>query len=417
MNKYEADVLIVGAGPAGLAAAIELARLGRKNVVVVDRDPVSGGTPRLCDHTGFGLRDLHRLYTGPGYANRYSALAHNAGVQIKTNTTVLEWISDTTVLATSPEGLSEIKAKAVLLATGCRERPRAARLVPGYRAAGIFTTGALQDFVHGYHQRVGTRAVIVGAELVSFSAVMTLREAGCKIVRMLTDQPHHQAYGFYSGYKMWTANLLQQVPISTRCQVAEIQGQKRVQSLTVRNMDSGAVESIPCDTVIFSGDWIPESELARKAGLTMATGSKGPVVDGCYRTQKPGVFAAGNVLRGAETADIAALEGRKAAAAINSYLGNGRWLDESVSIQHDANIAWIVPAMSTALGPQLDGRPILFRVNTFVKNGRVRVQQGDRVLHEQSFAKLGPNYSFSLANGWLGKVQLPGPEIRVTLAS
>jgi NADPH-dependent 2,4-dienoyl-CoA reductase/sulfur reductase-like enzyme len=361
------------------------------------------------------LRDLHRLYTGPGYANRYSTLAKKAGVQIRTNTSVLEWISDNTLLTTSPEGLCEINAKAVLLATGCRERPRAARLVPGYRAAGVFTTGALQDFVHGYHQRVGHRAVIIGAELVSFSAVMTLRKAGCKIVRMVTEQAHHQAYGLYSGYKMWAADILQRVPISTRCQVAEIQGQKRVQSITVRNLDSGAVESIACDTVIFSGDWIPDSELARKAGLTMDAGSKGPVIDHCYRTQKPGVFAAGNVLRGAETADIAALEGRKAAAAMDSYLAKESWPKEGVPIQHDAHITWIVPAMASAIDPNLCDRPILFRVKEFVKNGRVRVQQGDRLLHEQSFAKLGPNYSFSLANRWLGDVQRPGPEVKVTL--
>jgi NADPH-dependent 2,4-dienoyl-CoA reductase/sulfur reductase-like enzyme len=417
MNRYDVDVLIVGAGPAGLSAAIELLHLGIKNVVVVDRDPVSGGTPRLCDHTGFGLRDLHRLYTGPGYADRYSSLAKKAGVQIKTNTTILEWSGDNKVLATSPDGLSEIQAKAVLLATGCRERPRAARLVPGYRPAGIYTTGALQDFVHGYHQHIGNRAVIVGAELVSFSAIMTLREAGCKIVRMVTDHLHHQVFGFYTGYKWWTANILQHVPISTRCQIAEIHGLKRVQSVTVRNLDSGAVESIPCDTVIFSGDWIPESELARKGGLTMAAGSKGPLVDAYYRTLKPGVFAAGNLLRGAETADIAALEGRKAATAIHSYLGNGKWSQACISIQHDANITWIVPTVVNNIEQHGSSRPILFRVKTFSKNARVRVQQGDRLLHEQSFGKLGPNYSFALANSWLGNVQVPGPEIQVSLAS
>ncbi len=415
MKKYSADVLIVGAGPAGLSAALELAHIGCQNIIVVDRDPVSGGTPRLCHHTGFGLKDLHRLYSGPGYAERYTRRVRSMGITIKTNTTVLDWIGERQVLTTSPEGLHEVSAKVILLATGCRERPRAARLIPGYRPSGVLTTGSLQDCVHGYHQRVGRRAVIVGAELVSFSAVMTLREAGCKPVRMVTDQLRHQAYGFYAGYKWWSTNILQQVPVTTRSVVTDILGRKRVEAVTIRNLDSGNVETVACDTVIFSGDWIPDSELARKAGLAMDSGSKGPIIDAGYRTSRPGVFAAGNLLRGAETADIAALEGRQAAAAIQMYLGNSHWPEARIAIRHDTAISWIIPSMISAAARPVSERPMLFRVKAFHRNARVRVHQGDRLLHEQSFARLGPNYSFTLANTWLEQVKVPGPEISVSL--
>ena len=170
------DVLIVGAGPAGLSTAIELKKQGIKNVLVVDREPEAGGMPRMCHHTGFGRADLWRMYSGPRYAQYYRELAERHDVEIQTSTTILGWKdlargkreNNSFKLAfTSPSGFGEIEAQTVLLATGVRERPRAARMIPGTRPQGVFTTGSLQRFVYQEHLPVGKRAVIIGAELVS----------------------------------------------------------------------------------------------------------------------------------------------------------------------------------------------------------------------------------------------------------
>src|SRR6185503_1483473 len=182
-----ADVLIIGAGPTGLSAALELKKLGVDNVLIVERESEAGGIPRMCGHTGFGLGDLHRVLTGPAYARKYRELAEKSGIKIHTSTTITGWEDKHQVSFTSPDGPGSIAAKSILLATGVRERPRAARLIPGTRPQGVFTTGSLQRFVYEHHLPVGKRAVIVGAEIVSLSVVMTLTHAGVKVLNMITE--------------------------------------------------------------------------------------------------------------------------------------------------------------------------------------------------------------------------------------
>src|SRR5262249_4454897 len=169
----DADVVVVGGGPAGLSAAIALRHAGVQSVVVVDRENEAGGAPRHTDHLGFGMREVRRLMRGSRYAATLVERARKSGVDIRTNTTVTDWTGPLNLQVATAAGLDEMNAKAVVLATGVRERPRAARLVPGDRGAGIFTTGSLQQWTALHRQTVGTRAVVVGAEHVSFSAVHT----------------------------------------------------------------------------------------------------------------------------------------------------------------------------------------------------------------------------------------------------
>ena len=170
-NVVTVDALVVGAGPAGLAAATALRSGGAGTVVVVDRENEAGGIPRLCEHTGFGLRDLRRVLSGPAYARRWIERAVACGVDIRTRTMVTGWAAPGRAEVTGPSGVLEMDARAIVLATGARERPRAARLIPGTRPSGIFTTGQLQQWVHREHLPVGRRAVVVGAEHISYSAV------------------------------------------------------------------------------------------------------------------------------------------------------------------------------------------------------------------------------------------------------
>ena len=292
MTLRDRKVAIVGAGPAGLSAAIALRRLGVGAVTVYEREQQAGGIPRHTDHLGFGMRDLHRVMTGPRYARALVRQANEAGVQLRVGAPVFS--------------LDALDVDAVVLATGVRERPRAARLVPGDRPVGIFTTGSLQQLAMA-GQRVGTRAVIVGTEHVSFSAIFTLAHVGCKAVAMITPLPRHQSYGVLK----LAAATVRRVPVLTGVDVAEIVGRRRVERVVLTNG-----RTIACDAVVFTGDWIPDNELARRSGLAMNPAIKGPAVDAAFQTSRDHVFAIGNLVHRVASADRCALDGKAVAAEV-----------------------------------------------------------------------------------------------------
>ena len=315
----KADVLVVGAGPAGLSAAVELRRLGVASVLVADRDSEPGGVPRHSWHTGYGLRDRHRIMTGPAYARALADAAVAAGAELRLGTTVtgLAGGEAQAVTMTSARGIETVPALAVLLATGCRERPRAARLVPGDRPDGVMTTGELQQRVYLGRERLPGRALVVGAEHVSFSAAVTLAHAGADVVALVTEHERQQSYAAFrlGGALRW------RVPVWTSTAVRRVAGRWRLAGVEVADVRTGAARFVPCDTVVFTGDWIPDHELARRAGLAMDPGTRGPAVDTMLETSAAGVFAAGNLVHAAETADIAALSGLHAARHIAAVLG------------------------------------------------------------------------------------------------
>ena len=404
MQKLSTDVLIIGAGPSGMAAALQLSKSGIKDVIVADRDKYAGGVPRLCNHLGFGMRDIHRVLSGPSYAKSYVKKIENTAVQLLTETTVTELVDEKTVSVTTPDGIKTISAKAILLATGCRERPRTARLIPGYRPQGIYNTGSLQDFVHGFGRKVGTTAVIAGAELVSYSAIHTLHKAGCKVKLMTTEFEDHQIYLPYTPFKWWSSDLLTKVPLEKNTVVSDIYGKKRVSGVELTNLKTGNKKKVECDTLILTGDWIPDHEMARLWGIKLDEKTKGPAVDGQFRTSKEGVFAAGNLLRGAEPGDIAALEGRSAGLSIAGYLENGEWRKSPIKIEVDDPLLWISPnVLESGNGDLLTDR-FLFRVKDFVENKTLIIRQGEKVLYKKSYGKIGPNYSKKIDAGWTHQI-------------
>ncbi len=392
--------VVVGGGPSGLAAAIELRKLGISPVTVVEREREAGGIPRHSDHTGFGLRDLRTVLSGPRYAERYREHAVEADVELVAETMVTEWEGDRRLKLTGPGGREVIEPPAVVLATGCRERPRSARLVPGSRPAGVMTTGTLQQLVYLRDQKVGRRAVIVGAEHVSFSAVATLVHGGASVAGLVTELPRHQSLtAFRAG-----AAVRYRAPVWTRTAVSAIHGSERVESVELTELDSGRTRTVECDLVIFTADWIPDHELAVMAGCELDRGTLGPVVDPALRTTRPGVFAAGNLLHPAETADICALDGRHVASAVAAYLrGPGEW-PAHVRLTARAPLAWVAPNLLLATGQPPPRDRFLLRSLEFIRRARIQVRQGGSVLWSGRVRRLVPGRSAHIPAGWAAAV-------------
>ena len=403
--------VIVGGGPSGLASAIELRRLGISPVTVIEREREAGGIPRHSDHSGFGLRDLRTVLSGPRYAQRYRELAEEEGVEVLVETMVTDWEGVRALKLTGPHGRWELEPPAVVLATGCRERPRSARLVPGSRPAGVMTTATLQQLVHLRGQKVGRRAVIVGAEHVSFSAVATLAHGGASVVGLVTELPHHQSLRtFRAG-----AAVRYRAPVWTRTQVSAIYGTGRVESVELTELDSGRTRTVDCDLVIFTADWIPDHELAVMAGCELDPGTRGPLIDPALRTTLRGVFAAGNLLHPAETADLCALDGRHVAPAVAAYLrGPGEW-PSHVRITSRSPLAWVAPNLLLATGHPPPRDRFLLRTREFVSRARVQIRQDGRELWSGRVGRLVPGRSAHIPAGWAAGVDHQGGPVIVAV--
>lgn len=403
MTPRSVDVLIVGAGPAGLAAAARLAAAGAGRVEILEREQQAGGIPRHCCHGGFGMRDLRRVMGGPQYARHLVHDAVRAGAELRTGVTVTGWAGPRTLDTTSPAGLERITARAVVLATGARERPRSARLVPGTRPAGVLTTGELQQAVHLHGRRVGSRAVVVGGEPAALSAVRTLWAGGVEVVAMVTDQPRRQL-----------PSPRRQVPVLTRATVTELIGRGRLTGVRLRHQD-GRTTTLGCDTIVFTGDWIPDHELARRGAIPLDPGTRGPAVDTALRTAEPGVFAAGNLLHGVESAAVAAEEGRHAAEQVLRHLAGAPWPGRGLPVQVEGPLCWAAPNRIAAGGPRpMRGRFIL-RTSEALALPVLVVSQDGRVLHRQRLLRTAvPGRALHIGADWLGRVDAHGGPVVIT---
>lgn len=408
-----ADVVVVGAGPAGLTAARELRRAGVASVIVLEREAQAGGVPRHSDHSGYGLRDLRTVLTGPAYARRLVDDARDAGVDVRTSTMVTDWDGDRALMVTSPAGRERIEARAVLLATGARERPRTARRIPGDRPAGVLTTGQLQNLVHLRHQRVGQRAVIVGAELVSWSAVLTLREGGCATGLMTTAFDRPESYAAF-----WVPGRLGLgVPVARRTEVVRIIGRDRVTGVELRHLDTGARREFACDTVVFTGDWIPDHELARSAGLDIDPRHLGPVVDTALRTSAPGVFAAGNLLHPVDTADVAALDGRHAAEQVRRYLDGVRSSGPGVRLVTEEPLLWVSPGIVRPDDPPPARSRLVMWASEHRARPRIEVRQDGRVVAQRRLPwPMSPGRAFRVPFSVLAGIDARGGDVRIGLS-
>lgn len=334
------DVLIIGAGPAGLAAARVLASHGKREIVIVDRDEEPGGLPRYCSHPGFGWEYSRRLESGTAFARRMRRAVPETGTTLLAATTALRIEPGPMVeLVGEAVGHAVVQPRAVLLATGIREAPRPARLVPGARPErGILTTGHLQQLVSRNVAMPFRRMLVVGTEHVSFSALLTGRHAGIGTVAMVEEAERVASFPVAAA----AARYLLGVRICLDSTVTDILGRETVRCAVLRCR--GEEKTIDCDAIVFTGGWRPEAVLARESAIGIDPGSGGPVIDQMMRTTMPGVFAAGNVLRGVESSGAAALEGARAGACIAAFLReqiSGRL--GAVHLSTSAPLRYIVP--------------------------------------------------------------------------
>ena len=336
----EADVLIVGGGPAGVAAAVELRRRGVARVVLLEREPHLGGATRHCSHSPFGMREFGRVYLGAGYGRRLEREAAQAGVEVRTGHSVVRIEPGGTLIVTSARGVETLTAKRLLLATGIRETPRAARLISGDRPVGVVTTGALQAYVAFHGLMPFRRPLIVGSELVSLSAVLTCRSHGARPVAMIEPGPHPLAPAPLMAFPR-----LMGVPFHAGAELIDIRGVSRVEEATVRLAD-GTVRVFACDGVLLTGRFTPESALLRQSALGIEPGSSGPAVDPFGRTADPHIFAAGNLLRAVETGGWSFREGRAVGGAIADDLARGEAGEAALlPVTFDPPIKLVVPGL------------------------------------------------------------------------
>lgn len=309
----DTDIAIIGAGPAGLAAAAELGRLGAGRITVIEREPVPGGIPRHCGHSPFGMREFHRILGGQAYAARLADAARAAGATILCDTTATALHDGPALDLTGPDGPFRLNARAVLLATGTRESSRVQRMIGGQKPGGIIPTGALQGLVHLNHQIPFRRPVVLGTELVSFSALMTCRQAGIRPVAMIEPGPR-----ILARTPSGLLPRLMGVPLHLNTRIAAIHGRDRVTGVTLLGPEGET--HLDCDGVLLTGAFRSEAALLTASGAVIDPRSTGPMIDSFGRTFTPGYFAAGNLLRPVETAGACWQEGRRAAHAIHGWL-------------------------------------------------------------------------------------------------
>lgn len=361
----EVDVLVIGAGPAGLAAATELAR--DFNVLVVDREKAAGGIPRHCGHYPFGMREFHRVMKGPDYARALAARAEAAGVRFALGVNVVALHPGPSVTVTSDEGVTTISARRVLIATGVRESSRAQRLIGGTKPGGVVNTGALQGMVYLEHARPFRRPVILGTELVSFSAIMTCAHAGIRPVAMVDSRRATAA--------RWPSCLyprIKGIPLYLSTKLVSIEGRERVESVIIDGPKGR--KRIETDGVIVSGHFRSESTLIVTSHLARDPGTGGPAVDSAGRCSDPTYYAAGNMLHPVETAGWCWSEGRRVGLAIARDLKSGLPAERApVTVESDA-LAWVVPQF---VSPEQALDRLQLRVNRPV-NGRLSVRVDGR---------------------------------------
>jgi NADPH-dependent 2,4-dienoyl-CoA reductase/sulfur reductase-like enzyme len=388
MNTIKKEVVIIGGGPAGLAAAVRLYRKGVRDILIVEREKTLGGILRQCIHDGFGLTRFKEVLSGPEYAQRFIAEVQQLNIPYVVDTSVISVTPDKKVTAVSRNGMVTWEAKAVVLAMGCRERTRGALGIPGERPAGVFTAGVAQSYLNLHNAMVGKNAVILGSGDIGMIMArrMTLEGANVKAVFEILPYP--------SGLPRNIEQCLNDygIPLYLSHTITNIRGRSRLTGVTVSRVDErlqpipGSEKDYECDTLILSVGLIPENELSMRAGVELDDRTRGAVVDEHYQTGVPGVFAAGNVLHVHDLVDFVSLEAERLADAVAVYAGAGGLPACGIRVTAGPEIGYTVPQLISGTNDV----QLALRVKRPFRNCRVEAVQGEAVIGSVKLKKAVP---------------------------
>lgn len=385
------DLAVVGGGPAGMAAALKAREEGIEKIIILERADTLGGILEQCIHTGFGLHYFGEELSGPEYAGRFIKKVSETDIDVKVDTMVLDISDDNVVTACNKEdGLLTIKAKAIVLAMGCRERPRGALSIAGCRASGIMTAGTAQKYVNIDGYMPGKTVVILGSGDIGLIMARRMTLEGAKVKAVCELMP-------YSGGL--TRNIVQcledfDIPLRLSCTVVSTHGKDRLEGVTVANVDEhlkpipGTEEYIPCDTLMLSVGLIPENELSKNAGIELDRVTNGPSVDEYRETLYKGVFACGNVLQVHDLVDYVTEESQIAGEGAAKFIKGEKKSGDYINTQGTNGVRYIVPQR---INKETDKDvKLYFRVGQVFKNVKLVVKCGDEVIMSKNKKKMAP---------------------------
>ncbi len=385
------DIIIIGGGPAGLAAAYAAKEKGAEKILVIERDREAGGILNQCVHNGFGLHYFKEELTGPEYAGRFIKMLEKTDVEFRLDTMVLEITKDKRVKCISAlNGYEELNAKAIIISTGCRERTRGAIAIPGDRPAGVFTAGAAQKYLNCEGYMAGKRVVILGSGDIGLIMARRMTLEGAKVLACVEVMP------FSGGL---TRNIVQcledfDIPLYLSHTITDIIGKDRVEKVIVSRVDEnrrpikGTEMEFDCDTVLLSVGLIPENELTRAAGIEMDPRTGGAVVFENNETDTEGIFACGNAVHVHDLVDYVTEESTRAGEAAAEYIKNGEKSGRLIELKNGAGVTYTVPQKIRVEENKKYG--VFFRVNRVMKKSRIKVVSDGNVLASFSREHMAP---------------------------